>query len=183
MFDPHTEQLHVDGNKSLIYAHLAEMLAPASGKFDVPGAKGFVPNQRLVRQEHVFQPDPSKSAAWNRGAYLVNGHGHCAECHSPRNALGGIVKGQRFAGGPNPVGEGWVPNITQKGLADYSEADIAEVLATGTTPDGDSVGGPMAEVVRTTGQLSPEDRAAVATYIKSLPPVQGPQPPKKPEQK
>ena len=64
-----------------------------------------------------FTPDAAHSAQWNRGAYLVNGLGHCAECHSPRNFLGGIVAAQRFAGGPNPEGEGWVPNITQKGLA------------------------------------------------------------------
>ena len=60
--------------------------------------------------------DPAHSASWNRGAHLVNGLGHCAECHSPRNFLGGIVEAQRFAGGPNPEGEGWVPNITQKGI-------------------------------------------------------------------
>src|SRR6478609_7164871 len=59
-----------------------------------------------------FTPDASRSAQWNRGAYLVNSLGHCAECHSPRNFLGGIVAAQRFAGGPNPEGEGWVPNIT-----------------------------------------------------------------------
>ncbi len=51
-----------------------------------------------------FRPDPTKSAAWNRGAYLVNGPGHCAECHSPRNLFGGIVRGQRFAGGPSADG-------------------------------------------------------------------------------
>jgi mono/diheme cytochrome c family protein len=130
----------------------------------------------------TFQPDPGKPANWNRGAYLVNGPGHCAECHSPRNILGGIVKSQRFAGGPNPVGEGWIPNITQKALGDYSESDIAEILTTGTTPDGDSVGGPMAEVVRTTGQLAKEDIAAMATYIKALPPVEGPKPPEKPKE-
>ena len=90
-----------------------------------------------------FQPDPSKSAQWNRGAYLVNGPGHCAECHSPRNLLGGIVAAQRFAGGPNPEGEGWVPNITQKGLAIIPSKDIAYLLETGNTPDGDSVGGAM----------------------------------------
>jgi mono/diheme cytochrome c family protein len=129
-----------------------------------------------------FQPDPSKPAEWNRGAYLVNGPGHCAECHSPRNALGGIVASQRFAGGPNPVGEGWIPNITQKSLGDYSEKDIAYLLETGTLPDGDSVGGQMAEVVRTTAQLSPQDRAAIATYIKALPPVEGPKPPEKPKE-
>jgi mono/diheme cytochrome c family protein len=132
-----------------------------------------------------FRPDPSKSAEWNRGAYLVNGPGHCAECHSPRNVLGGIIKSQRFAGGPNPVGDGWIPNITQKGIGDYSESDIVDILTTGTTPTGDSVGGEMAEVTRSTAQLSAEDRAAMAMYVKSLPPVEGPKPPEKkePEQK
>ena len=123
-----------------------------------------------------FQPDAAKSAAWNRGAYLVNGPGHCAECHSPRNFLGGLVESQRFAGGPNPGGDGWIPNITQRALGDWSEKDIAEMLETGMTPD-DKVSGEMAEVVRNTSQLSAEDRAAMATYIKSLPPVEGPKPP------
>ena len=129
-----------------------------------------------------FQPDSSKSAAWNRGAYLVNGPGHCAECHSPRNFLGGIVNRQRFAGGPNPVGDGWIPNITPKAIGDYSEADIAEILTSGLMPNGDSVGGPMAEVVRTTEHLPDADRKAIATYIKSLPPVEGPKPPEKPKE-
>jgi mono/diheme cytochrome c family protein len=130
-----------------------------------------------------FQPDPSKPAAWNRGAYLANGPSHCAECHSPRNVLGGIIASQRFAGGPNPEGEGWVPNITQKGLGDWSEADIATLLKTGDLPDGDSVGGQMGAVVRNTSQLSDDDRAAIATYVKSLPPVDGPPRPPKPEKK
>ena len=127
-----------------------------------------------------FEPDASKSAEWNRGAYLVNGPGHCAECHSPRNALGGIISSQRFAGGPNPEGEGWVPNITQAGLKDYSDKDIEYLLETGNTPEGDSVGGAMAPVIRNTSQLTPQDRHAMAVYIKSLPPVEGP---KKPEKK
>jgi mono/diheme cytochrome c family protein len=126
-----------------------------------------------------FEPDPSKSAQWNRGAYLVNGPGHCAECHSPRNALGGIVQSQRFAGGPNPEGEGWVPNITQQGLKDYSEKDIEYLLETGNTPEGDSVGGAMAPVIRNLAQLTPEDRHAMAVYIKSLPAVEGPRKPEK----
>jgi mono/diheme cytochrome c family protein len=119
-----------------------------------------------------FTPDPNRPAEWNRGAYLVNAPGHCAECHSPRNALGGIVESKRFAGGPNPEGEGTIPNITQHSLADYSEKDIAEILATGMNPEGDSVGGSMRAVVKNTSQLSPSDRAAMAAYIKSLPPVQ-----------
>jgi mono/diheme cytochrome c family protein len=126
-----------------------------------------------------FQPDNGKTAQWNRGAYLANGPGHCAECHSPRNLLGGIVETQRYAGGPNPEGEGWIPNITQKALGDYSEKDIAWLLETGSTPDGDSVGGQMASVVRNTGQLPAEDRAAMAHYVKSLPPVEGPKRPAK----
>lgn len=127
----------------------------------------------------TFEPDPKQSAAWNRGAYLVNGPAHCAECHSPRDMLGGIVKAQRFAGGPNLEGEGWVPNITQKGIGSYSEKDIAELLKTGDMPGGDSVGGAMRAVVRTTSQLTDEDRTAMATYLKSLPPVDGPVPPAK----
>jgi mono/diheme cytochrome c family protein len=125
-----------------------------------------------------YTADASHSASWNRGAYLVNGLGHCAECHSPRNFLGGIVEAQRFAGGPNPEGEGWVPNITQKRL-EWSAKDIAYFLETGQTPDGDTAGGSMARVIRNTSQLAPEDRAAIAEYLKSLPPVEGPPRPKK----
>jgi mono/diheme cytochrome c family protein len=125
-----------------------------------------------------FKPDATKSAQWNRGAYLVNGPGHCAECHSPRNRLGGIISGQRFAGGPDAEGKDWVPNITQKGIGDWSEKDIATLLETGDTPD-DRVAGAMAEVVRNTSQLSAEDRMAMAVYLKSLPPLEGPQPPPK----
>jgi len=131
----------------------------------------------LYLDGETFKPDPAKSAQWNRGAYLVNGVAHCAECHSPRNFIGGIKRGQRFAGGPDFEDEGWVPNITQKGIGDWSEKDIATMLETGDLPDGDRVGGAMVKVVRNTAQLSADDRAAIAAYIKSLPPVDGPKPP------
>ena len=126
-----------------------------------------------------FTPDPAKSAELNRGGYLVEGPGHCAECHSPRNFIGGIIAAQRFAGGPNPEGKGWIPNITPKELGDWSEKDIAYLLESGQTLDGDAVGGSMAEVVRNTSQLAAEDRTAIAAYIKSLPPIEGPKPTKK----
>jgi mono/diheme cytochrome c family protein len=126
-----------------------------------------------------FLPEAAHSQQWNRGAYLVNSLGHCAECHSPRDFLGGIIAAQRFAGGPNPEGEGWVPNITQKGLGDWSEKDIGYFLETGQMPDGDSAGGSMVRVIRNVSQLSPGDREAIAVYIKSLPPVEGPPRPKK----
>jgi mono/diheme cytochrome c family protein len=132
----------------------------------------------LFLDGQAFKPDPSKSAQWNRGAYLANAPSHCAECHSPRNLLGGIVARQRFAGGPDPEGgDGWVPNITQAGIGDYSERDVARILESGDMPNGDSVGGSMGKVVGNVSQLAAEDRAAIASYIKSLPPVEGPKHP------
>lgn len=134
----------------------------------------------LFLAREAYRPDPAQSPAWQRGAYLVNGPGHCAECHSPRNPLGGVVASMRFAGGPDPEGgDGWVPNITQAKLADWSVKDISYMLATGDMPDGDSVGGSMVEVIKNLAQLPAADRDAIATYVKSLSPVTGPPPPKK----
>jgi mono/diheme cytochrome c family protein len=168
-----------------LFAYL-KTLAPLSGKVrdhDVPFPFDVRRNigiwKLLFMDGKPFMPDAARSAQWNRGAYLVNSLGHCAECHSVRNFLGGIIAAQRFAGGPNPEGEGWVPNITQKGLGDWSAQDIADFLETGQMPDGDSAGGSMARVIKNTSQLNPEDRAAIAEYLKSLPPVDGPPPPKK----
>jgi len=126
-----------------------------------------------------FAHDTARDAAWNRGAYLVNGPGHCAECHSPRNFLGAIVTSQRFAGGPDPEGEGWVPNITQQALNEWSQRDFVSLLANGEVPGGDSVGGSMGAVVRNTGQVGANDRTGMASYLKSLPAVEGPKPPEK----
>jgi mono/diheme cytochrome c family protein len=130
-----------------------------------------------------FVPDPSQSAQWNRGAYLVNAPGHCAECHSPRNFLGGIIDSERFAGGPTPDGKSWVPNITPTGLRHgdevWSEKDIASFLETGMLPSGDFAGGSMTDVIGNTSLLGAEDRAAIARYVFTLPPRQGPTPPKK----
>ncbi len=130
-----------------------------------------------------FVPDPAKSALYNRGAYLVNGPGHCAECHSPRNIFGAIIEDERFAGGPTPDGEGFVPNITPTGLQHgeetWTEKDIASFLADGMTPSGDFAGGTMTEVIKNTSRLGAGDRAAIAAYIAALPPRQGPAPPPK----
>jgi mono/diheme cytochrome c family protein len=170
-----------------LFAYL-KTLAPVSGKVrdhDLPFPFNIRRNlgiwKLLFFDDTPFVPDASRAAQWNRGAYLVNSFGHCAECHSPRNLLGGIVAKQRLAGGPDPEGHGFVPNITQKGLADWSESDFSYFLESGQTPDGDSVGGSMVRVIRNTSQLSADDRAAMASYLKSLPPVEGPpKPPKKP---
>ena len=168
-----------------LFAYL-RTLAPVSGKVrhhDVPFPFNIRRNigiwKWLFMDGKPFVPDAARSARWNRGAYLVNSLGHCAECHSPRNFLGGIVAAQRFAGGPNPEGEGWVPNITQKGIGEWSETDIAYFLETGQMPDGDTAGGSMVRVIRNISEVSSEDRAAIAEYVKSLPPVEGPPRPKK----
>ena len=71
-----------------------------------------------------------------------------------------------------------MPNITQKGIGDWSVKDIADFLKTGEFPEGDSAGGSMVRVIKNTSQLSPEDRSAMAEYLKSLPPVEGPPRPK-----
>src|SRR4030088_3071895 len=183
---PYTSYAHAKVEDiSDLFAYL-KTLTPVSGKVrdqDVPFPFNIRRNigiwKLLFMDGKPFVPDAARSPSWNRGAYLVNGLGHCAECHSPRNFLGGIIAAQRFAGGPNPEGEGWVPNITQKGLGDWSKEDFAYFLETGATPDGDSAGGSMARVIKNTAQLSAEDRAAMAEYLKSLPPVDGPPRPKK----
>ena len=182
---PYTSYQHakVDDIRDL-FAYL-KTLAPVSGKVrghDVPFPFDIRRNIGIWKWLFVdgkpFVSDATRSGPWNRGAYLAGSLGHCAECHSPRNFLGGIVAAQRFAGGPNPEGEGWVPNITQKGLGDWSVKDIAYFLETGELPDGDNAGGAMARVIRNTSQLSADDRAAIAEYLKSLPPVDGPPRPK-----
>lgn len=162
---------------------------------EVPGKApahevGFPFNQRralglwklLFFDGAPFAPDPGKSESWNRGRYLVEGLGHCAECHSGRNALGGIEPARRFAGAPDLEGKGVVPNITPdpSGIGKWSAAEIAELLKSGFTPDYDSVGGSMAAVVKNTAQLSEADRAAMADFLKSLPPRPAPPRPAKP---
>ena len=106
-----------------------------------------------------------------RGREIVEGAGHCSECHTPRDPLGGLRKGQWLAGGPNPDGEGRIPNITPSddGIGSWAEEDIAYYLETGFTPDFDSVGGSMGEVVDNMSKLPAEDREAIAAYLKSVP--------------
>ncbi|MGL4490571.1 MAG: c-type cytochrome [Rhizobiaceae bacterium] len=106
-----------------------------------------------------------------RGQYLVEGAGHCGECHTPRNLLGGPKMGEWLAGAKNPEGEGNIPNITggEGGISAWSEAQITSMLKDGFTPDFDSMGGSMASVVTNWSNTSDADRAAVASYLKAIP--------------
>lgn len=107
------------------------------------------------------------------GRYLVEGPGHCGECHTPRDRIGGSDRARWLAGGPAPEGEGRIPNITpgEGGLGAWSAKDIAYYLETGFTPDFDSVGGAMVAVQGNMARLTAQDREAIAAYLKAVPPV------------
>lgn len=129
--------------------------------------------KRLYLNGQPFTPDPAATEVVNRGAYLVNGPGHCGECHTPRDAFGGPDPSRHLAGGPNPEGEGKIPNITPHGdgIGSWSESEIAYSLESGFTPEFDSFGGTMAAVVRNIAQLPASDREAIAAYLKTVPPL------------
>ena len=111
---------------------------------------------------------PAETPQIERGRYLAEALGHCAECHTPRNALGGLDTARWFAGATNPSGRGNIPNITPAKLT-WTEADIAAYLKSGFTPEFDTAGGSMTAVIAGTSKLSDEDRAAIAAYVKSAP--------------
>lgn len=106
-----------------------------------------------------------------RGQYLVEGPGHCAECHTPRDFTGGLDTARWLAGAPSMEGPGRIPNITPsaEGIGSWSEFEIAAYLESGFTPDFDSAGGRMAAVVRNMARLPEEDRQAIAAYLKAIP--------------
>jgi mono/diheme cytochrome c family protein len=116
------------------------------------------------------------------GRYLVEGPGHCGECHTPRDFAGGAKKSEWLAGAAAAEGSGVVPNITsgEGGVGGWSEADIANYLETGFTPAFDSVGGAMVDVQRNMAELTTEDRAAIAAYLKAIPPHPNGYPARKP---
>ena len=122
----------------------------------------------------TFRPDPSKPAEWNRGAYLVEGPGHCGECHSPRDAMGGIINSRSLAGAR--IDSFWAPNISSDphwGIGGWSEDELVEFLQTGSTHKG-VVFGPMSDVVHESmAHLTADDVHAIAFYLKNTPPRSG----------
>ena len=120
-----------------------------------------------------FEPDTTRPEQWNRGAYLVRHLGHCGECHTPRNRLGGPDKSRALAGSAKGVEGESVPNITQDketGIGRWSADDIETFLDFGMLPDGDFTGSDMSAVIDdNTSHLTPEDRQAIAAYLLALP--------------
>ncbi len=123
----------------------------------------------LFLDEKRFKPDPSRSASWNRGAYLVGSLEHCSACHSPRNFLMGEEHSKAFSGGS--LGTWYAPNITSDvngGIGSWSHADIVRYLRSGITGHA-RAGGGMAEAVSDSLQyLSATDLDAIATYVQSI---------------
>jgi len=118
-----------------------------------------------------YQPAPGVADVITRGAYLVQALGHCGECHTPRNFLGGPKSSRFLAGGKSPEGKD-VPNLTPTRLKNWRDVDFKDFLVTGVKSDGDVPAEAMGEVIRnTTSQLTPEDLAALIAYLRSLPPL------------
>ena len=118
-----------------------------------------------------WKPDPSQSESWNRGSYLVNGPGHCQECHTPRNAVMALDESRAFEGGPHPEGKGRVPSL--RGLIErgrYTDAaDLASALQNGEMMGYDKLAsGGMGQVQRNISQLPESDIQAIADYIATL---------------
>lgn len=162
------------------YLQSVEPVDQASREHDLAWYVGIRRSLGAWRWRHFeagrFQPNDDRDERWNRGAYLVQALGHCAECHSPRTRLGGIDTDYRYAGTAEaPDGER-VPNITPDqatGIGDWSVRDIVRYLQAGLTPDGDFAGSVMADVIDDgTSYLDDDDLRAIAGYLLSLDPIE-----------
>jgi mono/diheme cytochrome c family protein len=127
--------------------------------------------RELFFSEGTYKPDPAKSASWNRGAYLVEGLGHCSDCHSPRDIMGGIEKSKAFQGA---VIDGWfalnLSSNLHSGLGEWTAEEIATYLKTGVFRGKTTALGPMAEVVKnSTSYMTDDDLKAMGEYLKSIP--------------
>jgi mono/diheme cytochrome c family protein len=152
----------------------------------LPAVKGRAPMHRLafpfsIRRavglwkllyfdNSALQLDAEQSAQWNLGYYLVEGPGHCGECHTPRGPLGQMESRQHLAGARAPDGKGNAPSLVGGDIAQWTKDDIVDALVSGFTPSGDVLGGSMTGVVRNIAQLTQSDREAIAVYLKSVAP-------------
>jgi nicotinate dehydrogenase subunit B len=163
-----------DADLQALYAYL--MAQPAVKSIPPENKLAFPFNLRplmagwnaLFHDAATFAPDPTKSAAWNRGAYLVEGLGHCGACHSPRNALGAEQATAYLAGG---FAEGWeAPPLTSLSQAPipWNEDELFAYLRSGESRFHGVAAGPMAPVVKELAALPDEDIRAMAVYLGSF---------------
>ncbi|MFN3437383.1 MAG: c-type cytochrome [Acidovorax sp.] len=175
-FPNYTEVTREDSDA--IFAYLQSV--PAVAEANRPHALRFPYNTQaalgvwraLFFAPGAAQPQPKQTAEYNRGAYLVNGLGHCTACHTPRNALGATTEAKAFTGGLIPVQNWYAPALNaaaEAGVKEWATEDVVALLKTGVAPHG-SVLGPMAEVVfRSTQYLTDADARAMAVYLQALP--------------
>lgn len=154
--------------QTLPAAHRADEAHDLGFPFNIRATLGFW-KSLFLNDDWVLAEVEDETLA--RGRYIVEAMGHCGECHTPRNALGALDTDAWLSGAPNPSGKGKIPAI-DPGHLTWSVTDIAYYLETGFTPDYDSAGGEMAEVVTNTSKLSAEDRQAIAAYLKAVPAVE-----------
>jgi len=125
---------------------------------------------KLLNKREAIIDLVSSDEPIQRGAYLVETLGHCGECHTSRNFIGGLQYGYWLGGAKNPTGRGMIPNLTPAKLT-WTTEEIVEYLASGFTPDFDVAGGHMVDVIENTSKLTEEDRLAIAEYLKAVPEV------------
>ncbi len=164
--------------QDVVSLHAYLQTLPASDAASKPHDVGFPFNIRrslggwkllFLRDDWVVTGDLTEQE--QRGRYLAEALGHCGECHTPRNPLGGLKLAGWLSGAPNPTGKGTIPNITP-GKLKWSEADIVEYLTSGFTPEFDTAGGHMVNVIENTAKLPASDREAIAAYLKKVPAVE-----------
>jgi len=179
---PYTSTTQVSrADSDALYAYLrslppvAQPARPHDLRFPFSTQAAMAVWRALYFQPGEFQPDATRSAEWNRGAYLVQGLGHCNACHAHRNALGGTAAPLDLSGGLIPVQNWYAPSLTdlrEASVADWTEAEIVALLKTGVVDRHgalDVASGPMGEVVlRSTQHLCDADLRAMAVYLKAL---------------
>lgn len=181
---PYTSYTRVSREDAFALFAYLKTLPPVRNQTAAPSLRfpydlraGLTTWRTLYFRPGEFVPDPKQSAQWNRGAYLVQGLGHCNECHVARDNLGGLPSNETLTGGQIPAQNWYAPDLSTHahgGLEGWSTDDIVTLLRTGQSRKGAAFG-PMADVVmQSTQHMREEDLRAIAVYLQSLPPRPAP---------
>ena len=176
---PYTSYARMDIVEVMDLKAFLDTLAPIRGRqadhelaFPYSIRRGIgVWKRRYLDTDPIHRSEDS-NAEVAAGRKLVEGAGHCGECHTPRDRFGGLDTERWLAGAPNLDGEGSIPDITPAGknISEWTVNDVSYYLEAGFTPEFDTVGGTMVAVQENMAKLTPADRKAIAAYLKSLPP-------------
>lgn len=173
-------RIHADDLRAL---HAYILSLPASAQANRPHELMWFLHWRLAAwtwkwlffSAGEIQQRPTRSAQWNRGAYLAEAMGHCQECHTPRNQFGALRFDLAYAGNAHGPEDELVPNITTDkatGIGEWGRAQLQEFLKFGELPDGEYAAGSMDPVIEGIRYLTPDDRDALIDYLRALPPIE-----------